>query len=108
MIDLVRDLQTIERQMQALEARKAQLRLELENRTRELGGVANLEGVAELRIMPAAQLTRYDTKALNTLIADMVATGDIDLMEWARRIGAARQTSERASGLRIVWVEKRG
>lgn len=108
MIDLVRDLQTIERQMLALEARKTQLRIELENRTRELGGVANLAGVAELRIMPATQMMRYDTKALNNVIADMVATGDIDLMEWARRIGAARQTSQRASGLRISWVEKLG
>lgn len=105
MIDLVRDLQTIERQMTALEARKAQLRTELEQRTRELGGTADVAGVAELRIVPTAQSQRYDNKAIAQIIADMVATGDIDLIDWARRIAQARQFTERGEYLRISWVK---
>lgn len=107
MIELVMELQRLERQLAELESRKTALRLELENRTRELGGTAQIAGVAQLYVMPPSQSHRYDAKALSSLIADMVATGDIDLIDWARKIAQARQTTERAGWLRVSWVDKR-
>lgn len=105
MIDIATELRQVEHQLAQLESRKDALRAELETRTRELGGSAALAGVAQLVIVPAAQSQRYDNKALAQIIADMVATGDIDLIDWARRIAQARQFTERNEYLRIVWVK---
>lgn len=105
MIEIATELRQVETQLAQLEARKAQLRADLENRTRELGGSATLAGVAQLVMVPAAQSQRYDNKQVAQIIADMVATGDIDLIDWARRIAQARQFTERSEHLRIIWVK---
>ena len=105
MIDIATELRQVETQLAQLQARQFRLRAELETRTRELGGTAAIAGVAQLVIVPATQSQRYDNKALAQIIADMVATGDIDLIDWARRIAQARQFTERSEHLRIVWVK---
>lgn len=105
MIDIATELRQVESQLAQLQERQFRLRADLETRTRELGGSAAIAGVAQLVIVPAAQSQRYDNKAVAQIIADMVATGDIDLIDWARRIAQARQFTERAEHLRIVWVK---
>jgi hypothetical protein len=99
---LARDLGKVEDSLAPLEAERKELRTALETITTRLGGKASVPGFGALAVTAPSESASYDTKALDTIAAELLATGDVDLMRVAARIAKARKVSQRAGSLRIT------
>ncbi len=63
---------------------------------------AEVRGLGALVITGGGETVSYDAKALDSLSAELLATGDADLVRIAARIAQARKTSQRSGSLRIT------
>ena len=55
-----------------------------------------------IAITGGGESTSWDTRALDALLAGLIATGDIELMRIANQIAQARKTNQRSASLRIT------
>ena len=99
---LARDLGEIEDTLAPLEAERKEIRTALEAVTTRLGGKASVPGFGSLAITAPSESVSYDAKSLDTITAELLATGDVEYIRIAGRIAQARKVSQRAGSLRIT------
>lgn len=100
--ELLSDLAALDAHLARLGDERAAMRAQVETYVRAAGS-AYVSPMAKAAIVPASTGASYDTRAVDSIIAAMVATGDIDLHDWARQLGMARKLVQRAESLRITW-----
>lgn len=66
------------------------------------GQKARLPGFGDLAITGGGESVSYDAKAVADVMADMLATGDVELMRFAARLAQAKRVTVRASSLRVT------
>lgn len=71
------------------------------------GQRTEVAGFGALAITGGGETISWDTKALDALLAGLVATGDAELVRIAGQIAQARKTSQRATSLRITREKTR-
>lgn len=96
---LLSEFYEIQSELDALEYMQGQIRDKINIETKSLGGKVAIRGLASVSIIPASTSHSYDTKALDQLLADAVAAGD---MHTAQALTDARKQSSRKETLRIV------
>lgn len=101
--ELLIDLRSIDQRITQLGDERNALRSQVQLHVAALGGRFDT-GYAKAAIMPATTHSSYDARALDSIVAAMVATGDMDLIEWARQIATARRVTTRSGSLRVTWV----
>lgn len=100
---LLRDYFEVKSELEAHEARADDLRRDLTVLVEALGGSYKLEHVGAAIITPASTSHSYDTKAIDELLAQSVADGDIAT---AQALTDARKLNHRKATLRITGVKK--
>ncbi len=100
---LCSDLGEVESSIKPLTREREALREAIERIVTRLDGQrAEVGGFGSLAITASSETVSYDAKALDTLSAELLATGDVDLMRIAARIASARKVSRRSGSLRIT------
>ena len=100
---LLRDYFEVKSELEAHEARADDLRRDLTVLVEALGGSYKLDHVGTASITPASTSHSYDTKAIDELLAQSVADGDIAT---AQALTNARKLNHRKATLRITGVKK--
>ena len=100
---LLRDYFEVKSELEAHEARADDLRRDLTVLVEALGGSYKLDHVGAAIITPASTSHSYDTKAIDELLAQSVADGDIAT---AQALTDARKLNHRKATLRITGVKK--
>jgi hypothetical protein len=90
----------VESDLEPLEAERKALRAQIEPIVLRLGGKASAAGFAHTITAPALTVN-YDARLLDTIMAELMATGDVELMSIGARLAQARKTATRAGSLRI-------
>ena len=99
---LASNLGEVEDSIAPLEAERKALRETIQSITARLGGKASVPGFGSLAITAGGETVSYDAKALDSLTASLLATGDVELVRIAAQIAQARKVSQRSGGLRIT------
>lgn len=102
--ETIRRLRDADRQIAELSALRAFLRAQLEQYVAEGGGALAVPGM-RAQLYPPSLQHRYDLRQIDSVVLQLLATGDIDLMQWARQISAARQSTQRQAWLKITWED---
>lgn len=100
---LLRDYFEMKSELEAYEAKADDLRRDLTVLVEALGGSYKLDHVGTAIITPPSTSHSYDTKAIDELLAQSVADGDIAT---AQALTDARKLSHRKATLRITGVKK--
>ena len=100
---LLRDYFEMKSELEAYEAKADDLRRDLQVLVEALGGSYKLDHVGTASITPASTSHSYDTKAIDELLAQSVADGDIAT---AKALTDARKLNHRKATLRITGVKK--
>ena len=100
---LLRDYFEVKSELDAREAQADDLRRDLQVLVESLGGSFKLDHVGTASITPASTSHSYDTKAIDELLAQSVADGDIAT---AQALTNARKLNHRKATLRITGVKK--
>lgn len=93
---LARDLAEVEDQLKPLDEQRKALRLRLERIVRHAGTPLKVMGIGELVAVDASRGSAYDAKLLDSLIAELVGEGQIEI---AQRIASSRKETTRAGYL---------
>lgn len=96
---LLNDLGEIESEIKAHEYGRDQLRERITALTVELGGRVTIPNVGTVMVMGDSATRSYDTKALDALVRQLIADGDVHS---AKAITECEKTSSRKGGLRIT------
>ena len=99
---LLRDYFEMKSELEAYEAKSDDLRRDLTVLVEALGGSFKLDHVGTAIITPASTSHSYDTKAIDELLAQCVADGDIST---AQTLTDARKLSHRKATLRITGAK---
>jgi hypothetical protein len=98
MVTLLSELSEIESEMKDLESRKLAVRTSIQELVTAAGGKIVVDGIATAQMTQPSQRVSYDTEALDKLMAEAVAAGD---MQTAHALGKARSTKTVAGILQI-------
>jgi len=93
------ELRAIDAVTEPLEVRRATVRRLCEEIVQQAGEKIVVSGYGEFAFAPASVSQTYDRKQLETLLHDLIASGEGD---WAQRLEACRKETMRAGGLRII------
>ena len=96
---IISEYYEIQSELDALEFMQGELRQKITVGTKALGGKLQIRGLASVSIIPSSESHSYDTKLIDSILADAVADGDIHT---AQRITHARKSSLRKESLRIM------
>jgi hypothetical protein len=99
---LLRDYFEMKSELEAYEAKSDDLRRDLHVLVEALGGSFKLDHVGTAIITPPSTSHSYDTKAIDELLAQCVADGDIST---AQALTDARKLSHRKATLRITGAK---
>lgn len=100
---LLRDYFEMKSELEAYEANVDDLRRNLQTLVEALGGSLKVAHVGTAIITPESTSHSYDTKAIDELLAQSVADGDIAT---AQALTNARKLNHRKATLRITGVKK--
>lgn len=98
-------LKDVERQIAELSRLRHYLRKTLEHYVEQGGGQLTTAGMKAM-ILCGNPAIKYETRAIDEVVMQLISTGDIDMLAFARQISAARQTTTRGTYLRIIWEEQ--
>jgi hypothetical protein len=99
---LLRDYFEMKSELEAYEAKSDDLRRDLQVLVEALGGSFKLDHVGTALITPPSTSHSYDTKAIDELLAQCVADGDIGT---AQSLTNARKLTHRKPTLRITGAK---
>jgi hypothetical protein len=103
--ETINRLKDTDRQIAELSRLRTYLRTTLQHYVEQGGGQLTTAGM-KATILPGSPSIKYDTRAIDEVVMQLIATGDIDMLTFARQISAARQSTARQSYLRITWEEQ--
>lgn len=98
-------LRSTERQIAEMSHLRQYLRKTLQHYVEQGGGQLTTSGMKAM-ILPGTPAVKYDARVIDEVIMSLVATGDIDMLTFARQLSAARQVTPRPSHMRVTWEEQ--
>lgn len=100
---LLAALRDIEAALAPLEQQRKDIRAGLERICARMDGQRGaFEGLGEIAITAGGEAASYDARALDSLSAELLATGDAEYVRIAARIAQARKVTSRAASLRVT------
>jgi hypothetical protein len=95
---IARQLDSLQDQIEPLQATEKILRQQASEITEALGGKADVDGFGTFTITAPSQTVSYDSKEMDRLVARLISQGDTGL---AQMITNTRKEGSRAGSLRI-------